>query len=77
MYMLEVWGVRAFAPPTGKCSARGVMRVREGLLETDLWGQISVLLLFFFFFFSSSLLSAFWLVGGWEEGLGYGPGGSD
>ena len=52
--------MRAFAPPTGKCSARGVMRVRKGLLETDLWGQISLLLLF-----SSSLpFSAFWLVGG-------------
>ena len=50
-----------------------------GLLETDLWGQISVLLFFFFFFssllfFSSSLLlcSAFWPVGV----LGSGPWGS-
>ena len=35
------------------------MRVRKGLLETDLWGQISVL-----FFFSSLLFSAFWPAGG-------------
>ena len=42
--------MRALAPPTGKCSARGVMRVRKGLLERDLWAQISVLL------FSSLLL---------------------
>ena len=35
------------------------MRVRRGLLETDLWGQISVLLLLLLLL----LLSAFWLVG--------------
>ena len=52
--------MRASAPPTGKCSARSVMRVRKGLLERDLWGQIIVL-----FFFSSSLLLRVLARGGW------------
>ena len=53
--------MRALAPPTGKCSARGVMRVRKGLLERDLWAQISVL------FFSSLLLLRVLARGGCPE----------
>ena len=54
--------MRAFAAPTGKCSARGVMRVRVGKLERALWSQISVLLLLLLLLLL--LFSAFWLVGG-------------
>ena len=41
------------------------MRVRKGLLERDLWGQINVLL--FFFFSSSSLLLRVLARGGCPE----------